>query len=435
MYFHHAGDYLRLAADHGVKAHYAEIYPNFGEGPKPYLHLRLWWNPRQDVDQLLAEWYERCVGPEAAPHLAKYYAIWERFWTQDILKSAWFNKTGTWLAFSSPGYLADVRQEDIAESRRLLEACLAACRTDRQRARARLLERAFQYYEASALAYLANAQPVGARADTEADALAILESSVRGLEMAQRRRHLALEVFPKDPVLVNPLGIDRFPALSGVTWDGRGLSTIADWVVQGDNRVRQRVQELATKAEADLVRDQAALLLALADGTTQLVSTNPSFEEGRGEQATGWSYWRKPDVPPEKPLGRMLRSPATAHSGTHGLLCDAMLRGGPVQTLTAPGPGRYVAVAWVYAPEGQTSAGTVELTLTPLDAQGRNLPGYSAGHVQPQAGRWTLLTLGVNLPDAIGGSKVVRVRLIPIVDGFQDGGQVILDDVGLHRLK
>jgi len=143
VYFHHAGEYLRFAAEHGVKAHYAEIYPNFGEGPKPYLQLRLWWNPRQDVDQLLSEWYQRCVGPEAAPQLAAYYAIWERFWTQDVRRSAWFNKTGTWLAFNSPGYLADVRIEDLTASRRLLEACIERCQTERQRARARLLERAF----------------------------------------------------------------------------------------------------------------------------------------------------------------------------------------------------------------------------------------------------------------------------------------------------
>lgn len=435
VYFQHAGEYLRFAADHGVKAHYAEIYPNFGEGPKPYLHLRLWWNPRQDVDSLLAEWYERCVGPEAAPYLAKYYGIWERFWTQDIQKSAWFNKTGTWLAFSSPGYLADVRMEDVAESRRLLEACIEHCQTDRQRARARLLEKAFQYYEASALAYLANARIQRLPADTEADALAVLESASRGLEMAQRRRHLALEVYPKDPVLVNPLGIDRFPALSGVTWGGGGLWTIADWVVKGDNRVRQRVQELATRAEADLVRQQASLLLALADGKTQLVSSNPSFEEGNDGQAAGWSYWRKPDVPPEKPLGRMSRSRDVTHSGEHSLLCDAMLRGGPVQTLAAPKPGRYVAIAWIHAPAGQTSPGTVELTVTPLDEQGRNLPGYSSGHVQPHPGRWTLVTLGMEIPEKIGGSRVVRVRLVPIVDGFQAGGQVSFDDVGLHRIE
>lgn len=112
-----------------------------------------------------------------------------------------------------------------------------------------------------------------------------------------------------------------------------------------------------------------------------------------------------------------------------------MLRGGPVQTLAAPGPGRCVAIAWVHAPAGQSSSGTVELTLTPLDEQGRNLPGYSSGPIQPQAGCWTLVALGVSLPEVVGGSKVARVRLIPIVDGFQSGGQVAFDDVGLHRME
>ncbi|MBC8233762.1 hypothetical protein H8E77_29800 [bacterium] len=28
-------------------------------------YLKLWWNPKQDVDSLLKEWYERCVGSEA----------------------------------------------------------------------------------------------------------------------------------------------------------------------------------------------------------------------------------------------------------------------------------------------------------------------------------------------------------------------------------
>jgi len=434
VYFRHAADYLRFAADHGVKAHYAEIYPNFGEGPKPYVHLRLWWNPRQDVDQLLTEWYERCVGPEAAPYLARYYAIWERFWTKDILRSAWFNKTGTWLAFNRPDYLADAKPEDIAESRRLLETCIAHCRTDRQRARARLLERAFQYYEASALAYVANREARGARTETEAEALAVLEAAARGLQMAQRRRHLALDVFPRDPVLVNPLGIDRYPALAGTNWGGSGLGTVADWVVKGDNRVRQRVRTLAAESDSDLVRQHAALLLALADGSLKLVSSNPSFEEGSGEGANGWSFWRKPDEPHNNPLGRMLRSRDVVRSDAHSLLCDSMLRGGPFQQIASPGPGRYVAVAWVYAPAGQTSPGTVELALGPLDERGRNLPGYSSGTAPPPAGRWSLVTVIATVPETLAGSKVARLRLVPIVDGFQAGGRVYLDDVGLYRL-
>jgi hypothetical protein len=436
VYFHHAQKYLQFGAETGVKAHYAEIYPNFGEGPKPYIHLKLWWNPRQDVDKLLAEWYERCVGPEAAPYLAQYYAIWERFWTEDIRESAWFPKTsGTWLPFGSPGYLADVKREDIAESRRLLEQTIAKCQTPRQKARAELLEKAFQYYEASALAYLAQPQFATLQTDTEAHALAAVESAVQGLTMAAHRRHLALEVFPHDPVLVNPLGIDRFGMLAGDSWGGAGLWAVADWVKRGDNAVRRRVEELAAKSETALIRSQANILLAVVDGKTELVSTNPSFEEGEGTNAKGWSFWLKPDTGGVPPIGRMLRSQDVAHDGKYSLLCDAMQRGGPVMTMDFPGPGQYLGLAWVYVPEGQQSVGTVELSITPLDEQGRNLPGV-ANRVEPRPGQWTMVMVGLETTGKIGERTVSKFRLIPIVDGFdRDGGKVYFDEVGLHRIK
>ncbi len=141
VYFQTCQDYIRYGSQQQVRASYAELYPNWGEGPKPYVFLKLWWNPEADVDALLQEWYQRCVGPEAAPLLAQYYSIWERFWTEDILSSEWFTTGGQYLRFNSPEYLADVREEDIHESRRLLDQCLAKCQTDKQRARARLLER------------------------------------------------------------------------------------------------------------------------------------------------------------------------------------------------------------------------------------------------------------------------------------------------------
>jgi len=107
----------------------------------------------------------RYVGPAAAPDLAKYYAIWERFWTKDILKSDWYTPGGQYLSFSTPGYLADVKSEDIAASRRLLDSAIAKCKTPRQRARAELLEKAFQYYEASVLSYQAGVEAPAAVPD------------------------------------------------------------------------------------------------------------------------------------------------------------------------------------------------------------------------------------------------------------------------------
>ncbi len=433
MYIRHAADYLRFGADNGVKAHYAEIYPNFGEGPKPYMHLKLWWNPHQDEEALLNEWYERCVGPEAAPFMAEYYDIWERFWTEDILESQWFPKTGTWLPFSSATYLADVKMADITRSRELLEAAIAHAQTDKQRARAQLMEKAFQYYEASAIAYLASMGAGDLAAATEEEALALLDQGLASVEMAQKRRYLVNEVFADDPVLVHPLGVDRYAGVAGANWGGNIIWGLANWVRQGDNAVRRRIEELAREADAEVVREQADLLLRVVDGNTTLVGRNPSFEEGDGDAAAHWSFWRKPDVPPDPPIGRIVRSRDVALSGEYSLLCDGLLRGGPVQTLDFPGAGKYAAIAWVYVPEGQEIKGHLELSVTPLDEGGRNLPGY-ATRVDPTPGSWSLVILGVDLPETIGNRTVRQVRIIPIVDGYEDGGLVYWDDVGLHRV-
>jgi hypothetical protein len=433
VFFHKSEQYLRYAQAQGVKAHYAEIYPNFGEGPKPYIFLKLWWNPNQDVDALLKEWYERCVGPDAAPALAGYFAIWERFWTRDILQSKWFTPNGQYLAFYSPGYLADVKKEDIHQSRKLLDECIAKCRTEKQRARAKLLELAFQYYEASALAYLADKELRAVQVATEDQALAVLEQSVTALEMAQKRRRLALEVFPKDPVLVNPLGLERFPVLAGETWGGNGIWMVADWVVKEDNRIRKRVEELAAKSLSPLVREQATTMLNIVRGKAVMESVNSSFEEGNGVATANWGYWLKPDVPPEKPIGRMLRTEEIAHSGKASLLCDGMQRGGPVQKMEFKKPGKFCALAWVYAPQGVESKGTVEMSVTPLDEKGGNLPGYSTT-ATPIPGKWMLIVVGFDVPAQIKGKKVCGIRIVPIVNGFENGGKVYLDDVGLYRV-
>ncbi|WP_176706139.1 hypothetical protein [Paenibacillus hemerocallicola] len=51
---------------------------------------RLLWDPFQDEDALLQEWYERMVGPAAAVDLKAYDDYWEHFWTVRIQDSDWF---------------------------------------------------------------------------------------------------------------------------------------------------------------------------------------------------------------------------------------------------------------------------------------------------------------------------------------------------------
>jgi hypothetical protein len=198
VYFHKMAETYRFAHQNGVRAMYAEAYPNWGEGPKLYLALKLQWDPYQDVDTLLRDWYVAAVGPRAAPDLEAYYGHWEKFWTERAVLSPWFRRAGIYLEFFDPAYLDGVTPADMEKSRRLLLSVLARTETAPQRARASLLLRAFEYYEASVLSYLGMVK--GAR------------EGGKGRDhyrLLNQRRYQLVGQFEQDPVLVHPSRFDE----------------------------------------------------------------------------------------------------------------------------------------------------------------------------------------------------------------------------------
>ncbi len=425
VWFHHMGEYLRYGYEHGVRALYAEAYPNFGEGPKLYVAWKLQWDPYRDVDALLNEWYERCVGPAAAPALAEYYSIWERFWTHDVLTSAWWTQGGQYLGFNRPGYLADVPPEYITRSRQLLETAIEKADTPERKTRARMLMRAFEYYEASAVTYRAQMTVGTVSVTNEQEALAALDAGIEAVAMAARRVALVDEL-NDDPVLQHSLGLDRAPALKGEQWGSALLWKAAPYALDPNSAVRARLDELVGSENPEIVK-QARMILSIVNGDAEEVTTNSSFEEGQGGGADNWMLWVKFET------GRLLRSTDIASEGQYSLLSDGMKRGGPLQTLE-PVPGRYLLKVKVYAPEGQADSGTCELTATPVDADGNNLPNPATNVFKPVAGRWEQQYLVFDLPEAINGKPVSKLRPILIVDGFKPEDKVYIDELGLYRL-
>lgn len=205
VYFHKMQQYCQYGYSHGVNAFTAEAYPNWGEGPKLYVALKLQWNPNLNVDGLLRDWYICAVGKEAAPYLAAYYDHWECFWTERAIQSKWFTRWGQFLHFYDPSYLDIVTFDDIAKSRRLLEGVVAKTKTEKQQKRAKLLLRAFEYYEASALSYLGlikNMREPGKKKEY--------------YEAMDKKRYQLVDAFEKDLVLVHPVRFDdkRFRKLN-----------------------------------------------------------------------------------------------------------------------------------------------------------------------------------------------------------------------------
>jgi hypothetical protein len=403
---------------------YAEAYPNWGEGPKLYVSLKLQWDPNQDVDQLLSDWYLRAVGPKAADDLAAYFSRWEDFWTRRILDSQWFTKGGQYLRFNHPGYLADVTDEDLSTSRELLDRVLRNTETPQQKARAELLMLAFEYYEASALAYGAGRQAETLVVQTEDQALDALDRAQRCIQMAAKRRRLVLEVFPRHPELLHQIDLDRYVALRGDDWAGSLMWLAFDWADRSQ-RVSGRLNELATSSD-NQTSLQAKTVLTVLDRSSAAISLNPSFEDENDKWPSEWSTWVKWGV------GTKTISPQAAHSGKQGVLCRGMRRGGPHQRLEVK-PGRYAALLFYRVPQQPKGNATITLSMTPLGPNGENLPEISTT-ARAAACQWTRLATAGEIPAEIRGKRVTGVRLIAVVDGFEDGEEIHLDDLAMFRI-
>ena len=423
---HQMADYYRFGHSSGVRAMYAEAYPNWGEGPKLYVSLKLQWDPERDVDDLLREWHERAVGKDAAADLAAYYALWEDFWTRRVLESAWFTNHGQYLPFNDPSYLADVTSEDIAKSRMLLERVAAKAKTDKHKARAKLLMLAFEYYEASAVAYSAGGRASEIPVKTEADALAALDRGRNQLQMAAKRQRLVQEEFPKHPELAYRIDFDRYPLLRGNDWGADGVWSTADWAVKSDT-VRTRLQELASSPEG-AVSLQAKTVLLLIDDKSQPLSGNPSFENPNGSWPAPWSQWIKWGI------GSKTADAKAARSGKMGVLCKGMKRGGPHQVVDVTA-GQYAAAAYIRIPTPPRGNATITLQLAALDEQGQNLPVVVARQVRATACDWTRIAVAGQVPAEADGKKIEQVRLIVLIDGFAPGEEVHIDDVAMYRIE
>lgn len=148
VWFHEMQEYLQWGSQHHVKYYYAELYPNWGEGPKPWIQAKLLWNPYYNVDSLLNVWYLNVAGKQAAPHLKAFYSIWETFWTKDILETTWKDDTTkVYLSKDDYTYLDAVPKDYIQKSDVFLNAAFQAAVTEQQKQRIQKLIAMWQIYK------------------------------------------------------------------------------------------------------------------------------------------------------------------------------------------------------------------------------------------------------------------------------------------------
>jgi hypothetical protein len=149
FYAHHLADTLKYLYKHNLRFYFDELHPGkyWKNAPQIYMVNRLLWNIDLDADSLLNEWYEAAVGRKAAPYLAKYFAVWEKFWTERIPKTDWFKRRAAanapFLQRRYAGYLEALTLDDVLKCDELLKKTVDLAETEKQKKRAEFIYKYF----------------------------------------------------------------------------------------------------------------------------------------------------------------------------------------------------------------------------------------------------------------------------------------------------
>nr|AUN36319.1 beta-hexosaminidase precursor [uncultured bacterium] len=252
VHLHQTQAVLQYGTKHKVRFHTAELFANWGEGPKPWVLSKLLWNPNANLETLMDDWCNRAVGAEATPKLKTYYANWERFWTKDIVGTAFWNKSfgvdkfqRQYLSYNDLSYLNEIPESIIVDSDRLMNEVVQLAKTPLQKQRAQKLALMWEFYKTSYYAY--QGEMIAAQTDSTNP-----QSVLDGLEKADvhlaalARRREIMESFKDDPLFhdvylrVNPDGNRG----SDVKW-GHDLVLKAGPLARANDAVLNKLEALA----------------------------------------------------------------------------------------------------------------------------------------------------------------------------------------------
>ncbi|MGD7706115.1 DUF4838 domain-containing protein [Microlunatus sp. Y2014] len=418
----HAAEVLRYAKEHNVVAHYQEMYPNWGEGPKPWLTARLMWDVNLDVDAELDRWYELAVGPKAAPYLKQFYELWEEIWTQHAWHTSWFQQHSTYQAFTATGYLDAVPLSKVAEAQALIDQVWANKGTRPQTVRAARLRTMFEYYYASAMSCPRDVPPPQ---DTEAAIamLADVETSWQQLAQLSTKRLALIRTWRAYPLLRHP----SEPEQHGLIWEGWNPSKfwgvvdhltsaepdggpVTDWLTERRN------------GPANDFTTYVALTLDVAAGVAPTVIRNGSFEDG----AALWDLWIAS-------AGTLVPTTEVAHDGERSLLVRHLLRGGPAQFIPLK-PGMVAFRGHLRAP-GDSYRATVQVGLNLRDATGRQ-QGRALGNIIPlhsTGDGWVTVDALFSVPTTINDVPIVEGQYVFILDGFDTDPDAYVDSIAGYQ--
>ena len=286
-YFRQVDEVVKYLAANGCESGFVEGFPHFGEGPRRYLYLRYFDDPNLDCQRELDDWYTACVGNQAAAWLKRYYEFWDRYWTERVPQTSWFqgSKFNTYLALIPDGnYLLMLQKDDMPKLRALMGKTVEYAKQSGNAAqyqRAVMLMKEFEFYEASACMNAAGIVPPSGNISKTA-ALEICRNLKEIVFYARRRPEIARDILASWPASFwggcYPYMRKGFERKYGKIVFPDALSNLFPWM--SDKEVKKAYAEQA--ATADFPPDWKKTmdtLIAISEGKKSNIMKNPSFEE------------------------------------------------------------------------------------------------------------------------------------------------------------
>lgn len=433
VYPHQMANMLRYAKEHNVLGIYAEMQYTPADGPKLWVLAKLMWDPDQDVDALLTEWYERTVGPKAAPYLAEFYDHWEHFWTERIKESPWFSsgKYSTYLPFTSPSYLTFVTDEDIEKSVDLLRTVVQHAETEEQKARAMLIEEAFEFHQAAMRSY--NRSTL--RVNDHESAMQLLDHLVSNydskLYWGQRRyelidayavhRHAALNRRPGDAIWDY-----WWRDWSG--WNQSEFDSLVSYIKAREaygGPLTDRIQKLVANEDEATRRLAVFILLALGNRVDVPSLLQYSSFDTNDSDLSPW-------IVSVGSNGRYEISQENVHTGRSALKISGS-NSGEIRQQVDITPG-LTGVQLNYSVGEGVAFGSVQISVNGLNARGQSVFTHQSSVVplSADAGEWGSVQLVTAIPYQVSRDKIVKAEVTAVINGLR-GGDVYIDDFVLYR--
>lgn len=424
---------LRFYHELGAVAMTNESWPTWWyAGPMMYARAKLMWDPQQDVDALLDDYYSGFFGLAAAPMKRLYDRFEQCMMTER--PGRWFygiNSVPEQIALWTPERL-EASLADLEEAKRLATREPFEGRVD-------FVARGFALTEAILREYwqAENVRALALAADTGTEALVdALEELVR---LNAQREEVMASVLQDELLsgIYHRLLNERAGRLNSWHRDldsafGAGFGAL---LARTDELSPERLQAVADPGSPEVRRQVRAISWVLEHPDAPNLCPNPGFEasggaapEGIGWVSTnappGWSKWTIDD--------RTDRLTWEQEGGRSGPRC-ARITGAKLSTFITrvPVTPRELYYVSVWVKSTGSSAQSPLLAIKWQDADGRWTRPDVAPLLSGEGGRgqWQLLSTVVEVPE--GAAWLV---FLPRAAEQQEGDVVLLDDARIIRL-